>query len=488
MGQLLYKVGHGLVASDRIMLGNLVGGEGLKQNTPYYVLAAGLTPDYFKVSLTDGGAPIDFTTNVTDGVIVRTDTYSPVSDGVMDPPAPVGAVTNVAASSETVEDADGSTMVRLIITFTPPTENKLRTCFVQVSFIDDGDPVNPQPVWDANAAIYVVPAGTGTLAVDSVAGNTKYYVRAWAADVYGQLSAVTGYVSTTSVKDTAAPSVPAGLAVTGTMKGMFTKWSASTAKDLSFYELRYAIDIGTGLGPNTNEWTLIRLKTTSAYIGGLLAERNPVTGIGSSRYWVQVRAIDSSGNVDDGTGVALGYLSFPEAGWCAAVSGDTTLSGGGDIDFGALTDNHIVANGLSAGIIKTGDLRINTSDASMVDGIKVYDGAALVGLWNETGLYVYDNVDSSDYVRLYDGGVSVFQNGVEVAAITPDGVNASALTFGKLPGGHNLILNSSFELADFGSAPTVVSWTVSADWTGTAVSTANLTTGADSLTAASLAF
>ena len=34
-----------------------------------------------------------------------------------------------------------------------------------------------------------------------------------------------------------------------------------------------------------------------------------------------------------------------------------------------------------------------------------------------------------------------------VAAITPDGIDASRITFGSAPGGHNLIRNSSFELS-----------------------------------------
>lgn len=88
MGQLIHAVAHGLVADDTIMLGNLVGGEGLSDNTLYYVLASGLTADDFKVGLTSGGAALDFTTDITDGVVVRSDTYTVVTDGVMDPPDP----------------------------------------------------------------------------------------------------------------------------------------------------------------------------------------------------------------------------------------------------------------------------------------------------------------------------------------------------------------------------------------------------------------
>jgi hypothetical protein len=88
VGTLIHAVAHGLVASDTIMLGNLAGGAGLTDNTLYYVLAAGLAADDFAVSLTDGGAAVVYTTGITDGVIVRSDTYTVVADGVMDPPTP----------------------------------------------------------------------------------------------------------------------------------------------------------------------------------------------------------------------------------------------------------------------------------------------------------------------------------------------------------------------------------------------------------------
>jgi hypothetical protein len=91
-------------------------------------------------------------------------------------------------------------------------------------------------------------------------------------------------------------------------------------------------------------------------------------------------------------------------------------------------------------------------------------------------------------VRLSDGGISIYVDGVEQATLTPDGLNASALTFGSLPGGHNVILNSSFELSDFAAEPSQATWTASGDWSGTEVDSDNLTTGAGALTMAAASY
>lgn len=486
MGTLLHGVGHGLAADDTIMLANLVGGEGLEENTLYYVLAAGLTADDFAVSLTPGGVAVEFSTDVTEGSVVRNDEYEPVDDGVMDGPntATVLAPTDPVVDSEVVFDTDGKALVRLLITWTPVTEDRTKAVFVQVTYATDPDlPETPTPVWDERAVIYAVAPDQNFLAIEGVAGDTTYYVRTWAEDVFRNVSTPVSASEHVSTRDPDAPAVPAGVAVVADFKALFVKWNPTTAKDLAFFEVRYAPDDGTGIAPDTEQWTTVRTKTTAVYLGGLVADSNS-DGVADKRYWVQVRAVDSSGNVatSDADSTAVDYLATPEAGWTTAASGDPSLTSGADISFGAITDDHIVTNGLSAGVIKTGDLRINTSDANMVDGIKVYDGADLVGLWNETGLYIYKATDPTDYVRLYDGGLTVYVDGVATTAINDSGINASALGFGSLPGGHNVILNSSFELSDFAAAPTTVTWTAAADWSSTNVSKTNLTEGAGALT------
>lgn len=57
------KTAHGLIAGDRIYLTALTGGAGLALNRNYYVVSP--TTNDFQVSLTSGGAAINFTTDAT---------------------------------------------------------------------------------------------------------------------------------------------------------------------------------------------------------------------------------------------------------------------------------------------------------------------------------------------------------------------------------------------------------------------------------------
>lgn len=61
---LFTTASHGLAANDRIRFGTLNGGTGLTVNTDYYVIASGLTSNDFRVSTTQGGATVNFTTDV----------------------------------------------------------------------------------------------------------------------------------------------------------------------------------------------------------------------------------------------------------------------------------------------------------------------------------------------------------------------------------------------------------------------------------------
>lgn len=370
-----------------------------------------------------------------------------------------------------------------------------------------------------------------------------------------------------TVRDLEPPAIPSGLTLTAAVKGLFAKWSQTTANDLAFYELRYALDDGTGTGPDTSAWTHIRARTTGAYIGGLVADSN-ADGFADTRYWVQVRAVDNTGNVAPwaasdvtasaatnilttpsahlfaegdlvrvsglvgGTGLAVdtdyyviadsltsttlklstslggsavditvdytaltvyGYPVYrdfsqeAETGWCIAVSVDPVLVGDDTIEYQSIGTEHVKVTGLSADVIKTGTLDVNTTDDDMTDGIKVFDDGVLIGWWTEAGLYIYKATDTDDYIRLFDGGLSVFLDGVETAAITPEGVNASALIFGSLPGGHNVVLNSGFELAAFGTGATQAVWDVTSDFTGTEVSKSNVTVS-NGLSATSLSY
>lgn len=63
---------HGLVAGDKVRFTDLTGGAGLTAVSPdYWVIATNLTTNTFMVSLTSGGAAVDFTTDITTGTAVK---------------------------------------------------------------------------------------------------------------------------------------------------------------------------------------------------------------------------------------------------------------------------------------------------------------------------------------------------------------------------------------------------------------------------------
>jgi hypothetical protein len=61
---------HGFVAGQRVRFESLTGGTGLVVGTDYFVIAASLGATTLKVSLTAGGGAVDFSTDVTAGVIM----------------------------------------------------------------------------------------------------------------------------------------------------------------------------------------------------------------------------------------------------------------------------------------------------------------------------------------------------------------------------------------------------------------------------------
>jgi hypothetical protein len=182
------------------------------------------------------------------------------------------------------------------------------------------------------------------------------------------------------------------------------------------------------------------------------------------------------------------YLANPEAGWSTLVSAIPTLVGAEDMAFDEVVTNFLTSGVISAGMITSGTLKVVPTGPG-AEGIEVWDATKRVGYWDETGLYVGTNaaglpadLSSSSYTRLYDGGVEVYYAGVQQAAITPEGINATAINFGRMPGGMNLVKNSSFELAPFSSAvATAKTWTVQADWLGTLTADQNCSTGANGL-------
>lgn len=66
---LFTATGHGYAAGDAVVFSDLTGGTGITAGTTYYVIAAGLTADDFKVSATRGGSTIAVSADLTAGKV-----------------------------------------------------------------------------------------------------------------------------------------------------------------------------------------------------------------------------------------------------------------------------------------------------------------------------------------------------------------------------------------------------------------------------------
>lgn len=359
-------------------------------------------------------------------------------------PTPPAMPTGLALTSEVHTDADGHAILRLVITLTQPADADLYGSWVEYTNLESA-PATPD--WDRPGKVFI-PASAAKASIDGVPGGTLYYARAYAVDVQGNRSATTTEVSHTTGKDADAPPIPIALSVTPGFKGFAASFDAAEVADLVFSEVRYAPDDGTGTAPDTANWVVSRTKSSVVFVSGLEGE---------AQYWVQVRCVDLSGNVMTSLAdpTAVDYTTNPEAGWSAQSSVVTSLLGSTDIAADSITAVHVVAGSLDADVIGAGTFVLRPL-AGFATGLEVRDAAdLLLGRWDELGIKIIDPADPQRYLLL-DAGQLKFttdDGATFPTAITPEGVNASAINFGSAPGGHNLILNSSFELADFVSAP-----------------------------------
>jgi hypothetical protein len=86
---------HGFTAGQRVMFESITGGAGLTALTAYFVIAANLAATTLQVSLTAGGAAIDFTTDITAGVLIPAYTvgeYLKIGDAAETEIAVIGTV------------------------------------------------------------------------------------------------------------------------------------------------------------------------------------------------------------------------------------------------------------------------------------------------------------------------------------------------------------------------------------------------------------
>ena len=120
---------------------------------------------------------------------------------------------------------------------------------------------------------------------------------------------------------------------------------------------------------------------------------------------------------------------------------------------GSILANNATITDLSVDSLRMdGRIRFGTTNGRLQSfQVLTSDLNGVAAQWNEDGLQISDG-DITNSNRLYINGSQIQilgADGETLNAITAEGINASTIRFGALPGGSNLIPNSSFEFAPF---------------------------------------
>jgi len=352
-------------------------------------------------------------------------------------PFPPAVPTGLALTSEVVIANDGHSFVRLIIQLVQPADVDLYGCLVEVTAHNDGAP-SPAPIWDDPEEVFI-PSLLSYGRLENVQGVTQYWARARSEDVQGNFSAYSGVVTHTTIGDTTPPPTPETPVVTAGFRGFTAYWSGGDALDRSHYEIRYA----AGASPPVDDsWTYQVALASIIWIGNLLID--PPT-----LYWLQVRSIDRSGNV---------------SGWSPSASVTPLSVGQADLGLNSVSAalGHIAD--LNADKILAGTLTLKPSGSSMtaLTVVTIDDPPKEVVNLNKDGtMRFYDTANPGHYLLINAGKILFTETGDtgEYAAFTAQGIDAGAIRFGEAQGGHNLLLNSSFELSDFVAADSLAVFT-----------------------------
>jgi len=391
-----------------------------------------------------------------DGSIVITEgTLTPETFDTTPPAVP----TALSLTSDSVIVSDGASMVRLILALTHATDTDLLGCVVQVTRDYTGTEEVLVPDWTYPSEHFLGRDNT-TLIINGVMGASQHWVRVRSRDIQGNESDWATTLTVQSADDSTAPSVPENLTAIAGFRGVVLKWGRVADTDLSHYVVRFCQDDGADAPDNA--WTEIQSLTNILWINNLTPDQ---------KYWFDVSAVDRSGNASS---EATSISAVPEM---VGANSD-------DLAAGSVTTVHIDADGINANVIKTGLLAIEAGAAGRADGIRIYDVASdnpdgLVGRWDENGLLIYETNDFTRYVKITSAAIELWIGDHLTTAITPDGIDANAILFGRMPGGQNMIPNSSFEVGAF---PTEVPYAHTGFTAGAAATNATYSGGTITIT------
>lgn len=342
--------------------------------------------------------------------------------------------TNLAATSNVVVRADGTIAAIVNATWDSISEENFDLWGVQVARNGEGD--------FTDATLYTTP--NSEIALQDMLPGEDYSLRVGAYDTMGNFSGYSTYIVATAAVDTTAPPLPTGVTVTPAIRALVISWQAVSATDLDHYEVDYRLN-GT-----SDPFVALRTHSSVIAITGLQAN-----DAGTIKYDIKVRAVDTSENASAFTSV---FVAAP-----LQVTG-------GDIQANSITTGHIATVGLDASVIKTGYLAIGGAGTSAT--FVMYNAAGLeVGRIDSSGVLIKDPTNLNRQVRFKDGTMEFTKDGGVTwgTAINADGIRADSILSGHVPGGQNLLPNSSFEMTPF-LATVLKVWTLAADW-GTTIGT-----------------
>jgi hypothetical protein len=141
------------------------------------------------------------------------------------------------------------------------------------------------------------------------------------------------------------------------------------------------------------------------------------------------------------------------------ISGENSSINADVINTGAINAENVTIRNINAGEIKAGDIELSSSeDDGGLSSITFYyeGGTQKAATWDVNGITLNDpdTYDlgigySSKRVEIADGKITLYANNVPTGALDGNGINATVITEGALPGGSNIIPNASFEIADY---------------------------------------
>jgi hypothetical protein len=404
---------------------------------------------------------------------------------------PPGVVTDLAMAGIVYQREDGTLVSGFDVSWTPPADPDVVGFDMEL----DSDPAfsHPQVRTPSESPFRFEPVTAMAIAsIGADATPVTYYARVRAFDGAGNKLAWDDPTtpppvdSGTAPTDPWAPDIPVGLTTIPGYRQMGVTWSRVDFADLARYGVRYAVDDGTGLAPDTGGWVSLTTYATMLVIAGLIP---------GQRYWFQVRAIDRSGQVRDYADpptnlvpIAVYAQENPDTGWTAAVSGVPASIAVEDVSPLDAVQTFLNTGVLDASVIDSGVLRL--SDPALGPMLEVRDGVGrLIAQWSDDGLLLFDPEDTARAMWFVDGELRTTDGYTGdhlttdwVVSVGAEGLNAAAITSGRVPGGHNILPNAGFEMFPFPVvAPTSKVWTATADW-ATGTSQVNVTTSGADLT------